>query len=198
MRDDERVQGQQVLDSRIDAAVQSYAEPPEQTAPRVALARMMEQVRSEPPARRIGWWIWGIAAAAACMAAVMVALWGTQAPQAPQIAKAPQPPGVVTVPDRAARPSVAEVRVPAARHATHAEQSAPRREEASTTPLPKLDVFPTPAPLSPQEEALVAFARRGPPEAQHAVLEDQKHWDDPIIVAGLQEKPGGPGSQQDR
>jgi hypothetical protein len=73
------------------------------------------------------------------------------------------------------------------------------REVASTTTaLPKLAVFPTPRPLTPEEEALVAFAKHGPPEVQRAVLEDQKHWDDPIIVAESGKPPPQSGNQQDQ
>lgn len=64
--------------------------------------------------------------------------------------------------------------------------------------LPKLEVFPTPAPLSAQEQALVAFAKHGPPAVQRAVLEDQKHWDDPIIVAGLEKEPLQARNPQDQ
>jgi hypothetical protein len=64
--------------------------------------------------------------------------------------------------------------------------------------LPKLAVFPTPRPLTPEEEALVAFAKHGPPEVQRAVLEDQKHWDDPIIVAESGKPPPQSGNQQDQ
>ena len=65
-------------------------------------------------------------------------------------------------------------------------------------PLPKLDVFPTPTPLSPQEQALAAFAQHGPPAVQRAVLDDQQHWDDPIIVADLREQPVAAGNPQDQ
>ena len=65
---------------------------------------------------------------------------------------------------------------------------------------PKQEVFPTPRPLSREEQALIRFAREGPPAVKKAVLEDQKHWDDPMItdVAELAPKPPGSRSQQDR
>ncbi|MGB6871788.1 MAG: hypothetical protein WBD93_19395, partial [Acidobacteriaceae bacterium] len=73
-----------------------------------------------------------------------------------------------------------------------------REFAANRRTLPKLDVFPTPRPLTPEEQALVAFAKQGPPAVQRAVIEDQKHWDDPVIVAELQEKSSSAGNQQDR
>jgi hypothetical protein len=63
--------------------------------------------------------------------------------------------------------------------------------------MPKLDVFPSPRPLSPEEQALVAFALRAPSEAKKAVVEDQQHWDDPIIVADLRKLVLQSGNQQD-
>ncbi len=64
--------------------------------------------------------------------------------------------------------------------------------------LPKMAVFPTPRPLGTQEKALVAFARRAPQEVKKAVIEDQQHWDDPIVVADLQKPSLQSGSQQDQ
>ena len=200
MRDDEPVaagsEQPDERDNRIDAALRSYAEPPELTAPRVAVARIIKHVRAERPARRTGWWMWGLAGAAACLVAVMVAIWIMRAPRLPAIAKAPQAPGVVAVPNHAVSAKVAEVRVPAGRRAPHAAHSAPRREEASATPPPKLGVFPTPRPLSPAEQALVAFAQHGPPDVQRAILAEQKSWND-SIVADLQQR-SPTGNQQDQ
>jgi hypothetical protein len=188
MRDDKRVEGRDELDGRIDDALRSYAEPSQPMEPRIALARIMDRAQSARPARGIRWWMWGVAGAAACLVAVMVAMWMTRGPQAPEIARAPAAPGVVSVSKRSAPAAVQGV---ANRRATHAGWSTRHKEVAATaTTLPKLAVFPTPRPLSPEEEALVAFAKHGPPAVLHAVLEDQKQWDEP----GNQR----PGSQQDQ
>lgn len=194
MRDDRRLQTGEDLDSRIDAALRSYLEPPETTEPRIVLARILERARDEQPRHR-GWWIWGTAGAAACLAALVPVVWLLQAPPSPQIAWEPPAPAVVTAPSV----EVARSPAPALRRSAQARPSSASREVAShTAPLPKLDVFPTPQPLTPEEEALVAFAKHGPPEVQRAVIEDQKHWDDPIIVAELVEKSPQPPHQQDR
>jgi hypothetical protein len=139
--------------------------------------------------------MWGMAGAAACLIAVMVAVWVTRGPRMSEIAPAPQAPGVIAVPYSVAQPAVAQVRTPVIRRAMRPRRT-PTGPEAA--PLPKLAVFPTPRPLSPEEQALVAFAQHGPPAVQHAVLEDQKHWDDPIIVAGLSKQPLQSGNQQDQ
>jgi hypothetical protein len=200
MQDDERVQGRSELDSRIDAALRNYAEPPETTEPRIALAGIMDQAHAVRPARHNRWWMWGLAGAVACLIAVVAALWVNRVPRiaplrVPRIARVPQAPPVVTVPSSPAQPAVAQVRAPAIRRATRNRRTAAGRE---APPLPKLAVFPTPRPLTPQEQALAAFARHGPPDVQRAVLEDQKHWDDPIIVADLHNRSPQPGTQQDQ
>jgi len=61
-----------------------------------------------------------------------------------------------------------------------------RTDEAQ---LPKLAVFPTPAPLTPEEQALMRFAEQAQPGTQHAVLEAQKHLGDPITIAKLRIRP---------
>jgi hypothetical protein len=199
MRNDERIAGEEI-DNRIEAALRSYAQPPATTEPRVALAQIMERTQVErPPARPVRWWKWSLAGTAACLVAAMVALWVMRTPEVPEIARLPQAPKAVAAPDHPAHAAIAEVQVSGNRRARHAGSPAAHREvAASTTTLAKLAVFPTPRPLTPEEQALVAFANHGPPEVQRAVLEDQKHWDDPVIVADLRNRSLRPGSQQDR
>lgn len=202
MRDDEQIGGRKgmpdELDSRIDAALRSYVQPPEPMAPRIAMAVLMERAQAERPPHGLRWWMYGIAGvAAACLVAVIFAVWAFRAPQALGIASTPKPPLAVAVPP--SRVAVAESPASAPRPTSHSNRTSASRElAAKATPLPKLDVFPSPKPLSPEEQALVDFAKRGPPEVQRAVLEDQKHWDDPIIVADLQSHPPQSVSQQNR
>ncbi|HEY1808251.1 MAG TPA: hypothetical protein VGG42_06795 [Acidobacteriaceae bacterium] len=197
MQDDERMTGRDELDSRIDAALRSYTEPQKTTEPRVALARLMEQARAEQRERGIRWWMWGVTGAAACAVAAMVAIWILWTPRLPHIARGPKAPDVVALPIPASHAAL--VSSPEVRRTTHHGRSpAPIERAATRSSLPKLDVFPTPQPLSPQEQALVAFAKHGPRDVQRAVLQDQQHWDDPIIVADLQKQPQPTGSQQDR
>jgi len=202
MRDDERIagqgEGQDALDRRIGAALRSYTEPPALAEPRIVLAQIMERARAKRPARQPRWWIWGLAAAAVCLIAAVLAVRLMPAPRLPETAKSPHAPGVVTVPSSPDHSAVAEARFPAIRRTPHPASPAGREVAAASAALPKLDVFPTPEPLSPQEQALVAFAQHGPPAVQRAVLEDQKHWDDPIIVADMQKPPQHPPSQQDQ
>ena len=190
MRDDERIagqgEGQDALDRRIGAALRSYTEPPALAEPRIALAQIMERARGERPARQPRWWIWGLAAAAVCLIAAVLAVRLMPAPRLPEIAKSPHAPGVVTVPASPDHSAIAEARVPAIRRTPHPASTAGREVAAA---LPKLDVFPTPEPLSPQEQALLAFATNVPPKAQQQVVNAERHIGDPITIAALKIRP---------
>lgn len=201
MRSDERVE------ELMDAALRSYAEPGEVQEARVVLARALERDRASGSRRQRGW-VWGAAAGLALMV-ILGAVWMMRGPRRAEIAWAPAAPVVASIgpadrdsgakaplllrgsaarlkscPDTRACPGVME-RVRQTPSLTGSRVAQARES------LPKLDVFPAPTPLSSEEQALVAFAKHGPHEVQRAVIEDQKHWDDPIIVADadLQEQP---------
>jgi hypothetical protein len=198
MRGDEAERDWTLIDERIDAALRSYAEPAELPEARVVLARVMERARAEDPHKRV-WWVWGAAVAAGL--AMMIALgvvWMVRGPRTAEIAWAPKAPQVAGPPGTST-PSV--VRTPLiARSRSKRVQTAAlihERRTVATSRPPKLDTFPTPRPLSPQEESLVAFVHRAPPPVTKAVIADQEHWDDPIIVADLRKPAMGSGSHQD-
>jgi hypothetical protein len=161
------------IEQKIDAALRSYQSPGEGPDARLAQARVMERVR-EFESRQKTWWMWCTAAAACALVivATMGAAWMMRTPQRAEIAWVPKAPGLAVVesqkiiPGRPQRTSLP--RLPAAPHA-----------------LPRLDVFPTPRPLSEEEQTLVAFAQAAPPAVKKAVVEDQEHFDDPNIVAGM-------------
>lgn len=54
---------------------------------------------------------------------------------------------------------------------------------AATAPLPKLDVFPTPQPLTEQEQALLFYAQQAPTAQLQALSEAQARDEDPFPVA---------------
>ncbi|MGA8161690.1 MAG: hypothetical protein WA374_10345 [Acidobacteriaceae bacterium] len=189
MRDNERMVGDE-LDSRIDAALRSYAEPGPTTEPRVALVSVMEQVRRERPASGMRGWLWGMAGTSASLVAVAFALWAFTGPRVPEIAWSPKAPGAVAVPIRPLRSAVATNTVSVFRPTAQARRTSEVREfAANRRTLPKLDVFPTPRPLTPEEQALVAFATDVPPKVQQQVVNAEKHVGDPITIAALKIRP---------
>ena len=221
MRSGEEMERDERYDSMIDRALRSYGEPAEVPETRVVLARVMERVRASESQRR-GWWMWGAVAAAGLTVMVLVGVvWMTRSSRGPEIAWVPKAPGVMGVPHRpTGKPSgegdgtrsVEQV----GRQAISAENAGAKARsdirsvsarlkscpdtrtcwDGAPHVLPKKEVFPTPRPLTEEEQALVAFARRAPPAVKKAVIEDQQHWDDPVIVADLRKPPVESSSQQ--
>jgi hypothetical protein len=178
------------VDALMDAALRSYAEPQAIPDARTAALTLLERGKAKS---RPKWplWIWAIPVAVCLIILAAGATWLARTPRIPEVARTPAP----------AR-TVAQAKPPApwARNAsvTTVPKRSPHFAVVKSQPLPKLEVFPTPTPLSPQEEALAAFVKYGPPAVQRAVIEDQKHWDDPIIVADLREQPVQAGNPQDQ
>ncbi len=151
------------LDARIDAGLRSYAEPPASISDsRIAAATILGRARR--PRSRSWLWIWAIPAAA-CLALAVGLLWWFHAPSAPNVARAVPTAPALAVPSPPA---------PAVRRA---HLRVVRRSHAAATSLPKLEVFPTPAPLSAQELELVTFVRHAPPAVREAVMEEQSQSD---------------------
>ena len=61
--------------------------------------------------------------------------------------------------------------------------------EVKAPPLPKLAVFPTPQPLTPTEQALVAFASRATIAEREAFIEAQQQPDNPLTIAAINIQP---------
>jgi hypothetical protein len=55
--------------------------------------------------------------------------------------------------------------------------------------FPKLDVFPTPYPLTAEEQALVAYAARAPEPERRALIEAQKQIEAPITITAIKIQP---------
>lgn len=197
MRDGERASE---VDRRINAALRSYAEPGEIPETRLVLARLMERAAvSERSGFR--WWSWVAGAACAAVITALVAGWTIRSSRSPQIAWVPRAPlAAATAPGGdlaieshpAARSFVRQQRVAQQKMSEQKKVLEIRLAGGSETErLPKLEVFPTPRPLSTQEQALVAFVKHAPAGVRQAVMEDQQHWDKPIVVAEVTIRPLG-------
>jgi hypothetical protein len=177
------------IDQMIESGLRSYADPPAIPETRLAVAQVMARVTDEQPPR-LRRWQWA-APVAACLVVVFALglVWMLHAPRAPQIALVPPSPPVASVPSSSGSTS-APVQV----HPRRVNRTVARA--AKEQPLPKLDVFPTPEPLSPEEQALVAFAARTPRSVQQQVIAAEQHVADPINIAELTIRPLGVHDQQ--
>jgi hypothetical protein len=144
------------LDVVLDAALSTYANP----EPSLGLtARILAAARAAAPLRQFRWIIWAIPAMAALLA-VLILLPGRRIHRDPL-------PSTVQLSRSASTSPVTAPKLPI--QASSARQASRLRATATVRapipalePLPKQEVFPTPTPLSTEEQALVAAVNRNP------------------------------------
>ena len=180
------------LDARIDDALRTYAVPEPIPEARVVTARLLVREREVEARRKRTLWAWAVPAAA-CLVALAIGAEGLLRPvRSPETARALAAPRVTaSAPVVQAAPVSMRVaqRRPARMVPAH-------RVLAEEQPLPKLEVFPTPTPLSPQERALEQFARTASPQVKRALFEDQEHPQGPAALAELKIRPLDEGVNQ--
>ncbi|MGB6159133.1 MAG: hypothetical protein WBH45_12685 [Acidobacteriaceae bacterium] len=198
-------------DALIDAALRSYAEPGEIPAARVVAARVMERARAAKRRRRLWWWAVVVPATACLLAALAGTIWMVRGSRVAEIAWVPKAPGVtdsgkdirtgakaqVSSGTFTARlKSCPDTKPCRAESGSRRAENGPGMDRVFRTRLPKLKVFPTPRPLSPEEQALMAFTEQAKPEVTKQVVEAEKHLGDPISIAELKIAPLESGGKQ--
>ena len=170
------------LDALIDEALSSYtaAEPDPSLR-----ARIMAQAVKAAPNRKHLWWF---APAAACVAALAIALLQHPTAHAPRsqpssatsIASAPESSLVKAVPQPITRP--------------HPPLTAQRTRRSTGPTLIRNASFPSPTPLTPQESILLKFAMEHPEQARQVLtatatrpIENAPLSIAPIHIAALSE-----------
>jgi len=158
------------LDRTLDAVLAKYAsvEPREGLEERILASLRAAETR---PAHR-SWWNWGFATALAAVlivAAAVVSRWNKQ-PHQPIAVHPPTLKQAPVAPYEAHRDENTTPPQKSLRH--HTLQHWQAREIVA--PGPKLDVFPTPLPLSEQEKILAAYVARYP---EHAALVAEARMD---------------------
>jgi hypothetical protein len=182
------MRGDDLIDERIDAALRSYSEPGEMPETRAAVARGMERVRSAESQKRLWMWAAVVPAAACLLMAILVSMWWMGRSRVQEIAWVPKAPGVTRI-EKPRGGAAPELPHPGARKAV--------RQNGAPGVLPKMDVFPSPRPLTAEERALVVFAAQASPELKTQVVEAEKHGGDPIAIAELKIAPLVSGVEQD-
>lgn len=176
------------LDRLLDSVLATYADP----GPDSGLAsRILSRLAAEAgPAPRRRWLPWVIALPAAAVLLLFILLSGPEtnhravAPKQARVSQ--QPPAAPQAANRPA-PSAAPIR----RAGTPLGKPRPRRAAlaAHWAPLPKLDFFPTPQPLSPEEQALVEFAAHASKSDRESLLKAKEQADAPLRIAAIEIKP---------
>lgn len=171
------------LDQILDAALSTYGDPgpnsglDKRVLARLAAARAVPLLRRRRDRRR--WLPWAIALpAAACL--LLVFFMPKNAPLRSSQTKQASP-----------LPPLAAMRTEAPKagslHRKQQFQTIARTPQPTT--LPKLDVFPTPQPLTTEEQALIAFISRASDSERKALIESQKQFQAPISIAAIRIPP---------
>jgi len=169
------------LENLLNSALSSYAEPDAHLETRV-LARIAEHRSTRANHRRLAWAFALPIAACTILLTLFVLPHRHQQPaqQAHNTVASPQPQSIQqreTTPVPSNPPQQPKPRLVAA----HTQQ----RTAPKAAPLPKLDIFPTPRPLSPEEQALVRFVATAPASERNAALAAQQQSNEPLHIAEI-------------
>jgi len=160
------------LDRLIDGALAGYAEAEPLAGLEERVLRRVHVAKSRR--RRLFAWALGIGlAAAAAIVAIVMETRPAPVVRTVDVARVtpPQPQPVMQQP--LVRPQRARV----------------IRGRARPVPLPKLEQFPAPTPLTQEERALMAFVHRDPKEAEQVFGELRKQADQPIEIQPIEIAP---------
>jgi hypothetical protein len=183
----ERPESVPELDALIRSSIASYGEP----APNSELAqRILMRIAAEPePVARRRWLPWAIALPIAASLIIFFMLFETRPVHTPAgVENHAQIPAQLHNDIAAAAPHLTqhENKKTMARHEVLPRLAA---VDSNTQPLPKLDVFPTPQPLTPEEQALVNFVSRAPASERNSLIEAQQQRDVPLTIAAIKIQP---------
>ena len=178
------------LETLIRSSVASYgeAEPDSDLAQRILL-RVAAEPKRTSLSQRLHWAVTlPIAACVTVLFALVQVGWIHKPEESKrQIHVASQPRNenlsAGSGPAQAANPRAKRERLPRNANLRAANSS------TESDPLPKLDVFPMPKPLSPSEQALVQFVERSPAIARNSLVDAPNQDDAPLSVAAIQIQP---------
>ena len=145
------------FDEFLDHALREYRD----AEPLAGLEdRVLQRLHSQPVERRRTWWIWG--ALAACAALVLIGVWiGVETSTTPHLPTAGKygPPADIAAARAAEQPNLTPTppKAGGVRRPTPVARAEAPTQTATTNPQ-----FPTPAPLTAEEHALLAMLHANP------------------------------------
>jgi hypothetical protein len=179
------------LDRLLDSALSTYAAPDADLEERVLRSLSSERGivdARRSPHRMRRWLSWAIAIPlAAALGFFLISTPRTPrraADRAQVNAPQGQVPAAVFVPSESstARPPARTVHQLRRKTRTASDMAANRA-------LPKQNIFPSPQPLSPEEQFLVAIAAHGPESVRQSLIEAQSKVDAPITISAIEIQP---------
>lgn len=179
------------LDLLLDSALRTYADPgPDAGLDQRVLARLSAETASAPRRRWLPWaWLpWGVALpAAACLLLFVFS--------GPKTTNSPSGAARGTARESADATARTEMLPPPRSEADNTESPVPKARPrpvsraAQSVSLPKLDIFPTPRPLTPAERILVDFATHAPESERRSLIAAQEQADAPLSIAAIEIQP---------
>jgi hypothetical protein len=159
------------LDKILDNALWCYS----REAPRPGLEhRILNRVRARRERRRLTWLRWVVAIPAfSCVLFFALMFLRTR----DSVPKSWKPAAIIS--------SAA----PLPRIAAGAVQTTVVKRRPKHVGLPKREQFPTPAPLTAEERALLAFAVRSPKQAEKLFADAHTHTTEPLQIKEIQIEP---------
>ena len=175
------------LDDRIDAALAKYAT----AAPRAGLEeRVLANLRGQPTSSAMVWWHWaGVAAVFVLITTFLV--WRLEKPGRERVVDHRPITRQETQPQVAVKDSSVSIRKVVPVSPRHVRKHIPHRP-VLVAAEPKLDQFPSPQPLTPEELALARYVKEFPEEATliaRAQDELEKQLQQKIADASSQTEP---------
>jgi hypothetical protein len=180
------------LDAMLDSALASYSDP----GPDLGLEqRILSRVSRESATKaRRRWMPWAFAIpVAACVvvlamfASGLLARHSREAVRPGESATRAHAPAVIAAqPDSLpVRTANRAERMTRTRASVSKAATQPAEIAASVAPLPKLEVFPTPQPLTPAEQELATYAANAPVPERQSLIEANKQVDTPLKIAAI-------------
>jgi len=176
------------LERALDSALASYVEPEPSSGLEARILASTTRADSRPNSLR--WLPWAIPALAALLLlAIFLTHRGTvRHEKLPVAIGLPGPRPSISSPP----PAVASVQTPPPRPVLPRLARLNHVIALERPPLPKLEVFPTPTPLSPEEQALVILVNRDPKEITQSATSNQGQTAEPLRIAAIQIPPLNP------
>lgn len=175
------------LDRLIDSELARYAEPHAGLEQRMMARVSVEVARSS----RRRWILVSTAPVFACIVLFTYVLLTSPHSRPGQVAFIPAVPSAAHVADPVEpQPTSRSLR------GARVRQRAPKQIESKAIQHPKLDSFPTPRSLNPEEQALTRFATEAPEKDRKALVEAQQQIAEPLRISAIHIPPLAP--EQDK
>jgi hypothetical protein len=213
------------IDLLLDSALATYADPGPGSGLEERVIAALAAARAETPTKTLSrHWRWLPWAIAVPVAACVILLWivastrvvrapltlpqqasRSDQPQSPSVRgqeiREMRPSGAIdccktnVLPRNEKQPQILRLRPPRRTPLRMTKESAYAGINKAPTQLPKLDVFPTPQPLTEQEQALLAFAQQAPAGQVEALSAVQAQDEESFALAASHIPPFEPPAE---